>query len=106
MTAAFYGWTAWMRGAYSTILVGSPLTKMILNEAAKSKMAKDIFHGFPSLIDNLSCGWLVARQVGKDGLVYLHVIRRGAINGIHGRYDYYIRLVDRIVTHRFFKPRK
>lgn len=82
-------------------LYGTKYTDKVL-----SQMNKDVYHGFPRLVDTLADMSHVSTSIGGDGISYIHVRIPGAINTggkwVEGFFEYIIS-PDGMINHRFFK---
>ena len=70
------------------------------------QMDRDIYHGFPSLIDDIALKHGVQKTIqGGDGVMRTKVTLPGSINGKSGAYEWIVE-PNGIVNHRLFNTRE
>jgi len=87
-------------GALANPLKGIKYTDKVLKQISNTD---DLYHAFPSQIDDLARMSDVSKIKGADGVVRDLVKMPGSINGKSGTFQYIIE-ADRTVNHRLFVP--
>ena len=80
----------------------NPLEGIEYSEKVVDQMKKDLYHGFPRMIDNFGAYGRQSIITGNDGIKRLMVEIPGSINNKEGVFQYIIG-PDKMCNHRLFK---
>lgn len=103
-SSSSYGQSAYYDSVtYSTTTSTSNSIQYTPKATAQMTNASDLYHSFPSIIDNYARCQSAQVLYGGDGYARSYIRLFGAINGVNGYYEYIFE-ADGSCNHRLFQP--